>query len=501
MIGRIITLIKLHNKLRINWYAAIGEAEGGRIKMKSFKLPIHAVALLALTAGGAAAQTAPTQTAQTQPAPAQVYAGGTLPASMWSSNFVGPLAGIAKPLFNWGFRFDITDTDQMLDNVSEGVTGKEGRFANTNKLKPAIYIDLQKLLGIPNAQFHIAETFHLLKEHGGTNAASDSGWQGVSNSAALSIVHQNTTEPNTLSWLTYEQHFMNGQLDWEIGRMNPQLLMYTPNCDNIMTCTDDLLGYDASITGPSFSTWTNKLVYNFTPTTYVQWIMSEVDLHDQKTRGFHFGTDGDTGYINMAEVAYKTNYAITPYPMFWEWGGWTEHLSVPYTDPWTSVKVSDTSGIGIQGQNIVWRQDGGATNSNTNPRIGTVVRLFATPDQSNVYQGQFELGLNVYSLIPGRPYDIFGVKLADFLLGDHEAKFLSKSQMGAGGSPLSRNSQYWEINGHIQITPQVAFEPVVMYAVNPDNFINPKTKETQNGFIVGAFVTVNFGQILGLAGQ
>jgi porin len=467
--------------------------------MKSLKLAIQAATLLALTAGVASAQTVQTQTAAApnQPAPAPVsYAGGTLPTSAWSSNFVGPLAGIAKPLFNWGFRFDLTDSDQMLDNVSEGVPGHKGVFANTNKLKATVYIDLQKLIGDPDAQFRISETFHTLKEHGGTN----NGFQTDSGSAALSIVHQNTTEPNTLSWLSYDQKFLNGQIDWEIGRMNPQLLMYTPNCDNIMTCTDDLLGYDASLPGPSFSTWTNKLIYNFTPTAYVQWILSEVDLHDQKTRGFHFGTDGDTGYINMAELAFKTNYKQTAYPYFWELGGWDENLGVPYKDPLTSQLVSSTTGVGIQGQNIIWREDNGATNSQSNRRLGTVVRLFATPDNSNIYQGQLEVGLNVYSLFPSRPNDVWGVKVTDFMLGGHENKALNIAQLKVTGDTIARNSQYLEINGHVQLTPQVAFEPVVMYAINPDSFITSKSPAPTGGFIVGAFVTINFGQMLGLAG-
>jgi porin len=482
--------------------------------MKAYKFALQSLATLLVAAGTAAAQTtvapavsgpaqaappgsnpAPVATATAPAATAPiVYAGGTVPAKYWPTNFNGPLAPVAAPLLNDGVRFDLTDTDQMLDNVSEGVQGKLGRFANTNKLVPGAWFDLYRLMGIPGAQIHFAETFHILKVAGGTGI---SGENQVVNSGEAIIIHQNSVEPNTLTWLSWDQHLMQDRLDLEVGRMNVQKIMFTPVCDNIMTCVDTLIGLDLSVPPPTYATWTGKVAYNFTPHIYTQVAEEEIDFHDSKTRGYHFGVNGATGYLTMGEVAYKDSYKDTPYPSYWEFGGWDEHN--PTKDPYTGVLIEGTSGYALQGQKILWRQDGGTTNSDTNRRIGGFIRLFGSPNNSQVYQGQFEVGLNLYSPFESRPYDVFGIKFSDFLLGSDEYQYLRKEQFAAGGTGLEPNSEYFEINAHFQINRAIAFEPSVIYAQNPDNYDVPKTANTLSGFIVGAFITINFGQMLGLS--
>ena len=57
----------------------------------------------------------------------------------------------------------------------------------------------------------------------------------------------------------------------------------------------------------------------------------------------------------------------------------------------------------------------------------------------------------------------------------------------------------FEAVGNIQVTPSIAFRPIVQYFVNPDNYYPPSAKPRRptDGIEAGFFAVVSLGRLLG----
>ena len=68
------------------------------------------------------------------------------------------------------------------------------------------------------------------------------------------------------------------------------------------------------------------------------------------------------------------------------------------------------------------------------------------------------------------------------------------------GSTQPRDGWAYEAVGNIQVTPAIAFRPVVEYFVHPDNYYPPSATRPgrpTSGFEAGFFAVVSIGRLLG----
>lgn len=408
----------------------------------------------------------------------------------------GPLSPVGKAMQDWGVSLHGQVWEQVMNNVTEG--SKPGVTASSLWILPTADFDLQKIVGIPNARIRMSDEVHLAKENA-SNGPTD--FQSAADSGSIGDAHRLIRVPDTLRELSYEQLFLDGHLDLEAGRINPKPFFWSANCvANYLSCQRSLFENNTGLPPGAFSTWMGRAEYNFTPNIYVQVGAVEINPNAKNTDGFDFGTSLSTGVLNMGEVAYKTSFASTPYPSFYELGGWYD--TAPHNDPLNAAKVINSSStLQFNGSQTIWRQDAGGTKDPTVRHLDVYTLDAKSLDPTNVYSSQVTVGTSLWAPIESRPFDSIGAKVTYLQLTDEERKLMQMERLAAGGpNVFPAVSWYFELNGHIQLTPYAAIEPVVQYVLNPDTLFNMKVPNARSGWVLSITVVVDPMKALGLGG-
>lgn len=112
-------------------------------------------------------------------------------------------------------------------------------------------------------------------------------------------------------------------------------------------------------------------------------------------------------------------------------------------------------------------------------------------------------GVNLTGFVPGRPFDALGLQARYQRLSQVEADAETRRQRllirgGRNGPEQPRDGFAFEVVGNIQLTPAIAFRPIVQYFVNPDNYYPPAPPgRPRDGFEAGFFAVVSLGRLLG----
>ncbi|HTH97349.1 MAG TPA: carbohydrate porin [Stellaceae bacterium] len=414
----------------------------------------------------------------------------------------GPLASVGKSLQDLGINVRIPVWWQFMDNVTEGAAGAHGRMGSGTWFLPVIDFDLDKMFGLKDTRIRTMEEIHVLKLHGGGGA---DGFQSAAASGPFGTQHRLLKEPNTFTQLSIDHLMFDKRLDVEVGRMNAKRYFFGGYCDvNLLSCNNLVLERNAGLPPSAFSTWMGRAAWNFTPHLYVQGAIEELDPHANSTRGFDFGTNHANatggGFISLGEIAYKTNFRSTAYPLEIEAGGWKNTAS--HADPLNSkLFTKGTSAFQLDINKTVWRQDGGASRDPLVRHLNVYTQFGKAMDPTSVYDTQVAVGTSLYAPFASRPHDIVGAKVTYLRLTSHERGFLQASQFGAGGAnEFHAVSTYFELNYHIQLYPDVVLEPVAQYVLHPDTLFNAKVKSVQSGWVLGFTLVMDISRLAGLGG-
>ena len=109
-------------------------------------------------------------------------------------------------------------------------------------------------------------------------------------------------------------------------------------------------------------------------------------------------------------------------------------------------------------------------------------------------------GVNFTGFIPGRPFDALGLQARYQRLSQVEADAENFRQRLLARLPpgQQRDGFAFEVVGNIQLTPAIAFRPIVEYFVNPDNYYPPAPPgRPHDGFEIGFFTAISLGRLLG----
>lgn len=171
-------------------------------------------------------------------------------------------------------------------------------------------------------------------------------------------------------------------------------------------------------------------------------------------------------------------------------------------DPAPAATQRDTGGLVLQAQKIVWRADGGANREDKAP---TAIALYGSAgtgvDSTTPILADIHAGATLQSPFAGRPADRFGVQFRYERINQNYANYLSAANFVAGGTgaPFNRNKYVAELNAHIQLPGNLAFEPVFQYAWNLNSFYNPNTAlRPRDGIYAAGVLIIPVGALLGL---
>jgi porin len=425
---------------------------------------------------------------------------------------IGPAHGllapiIGTPLQNWGINLGLAAQEQYFSNPTEG--SHPGVNASVTRIISDTEVNLDTLFGIPEARLRLIEIFNTLRLNTGSDAHNSfelaEGDSNVGNEQYL------TKLSNELKQFTYEQLFFDDRFDMEAGRLNLKNFMFDGECDQIyLTCITDLLSNDTQMGSGTYGTWGGRFLGNLTPNYYVQLGIEQIDPGNKNTHGWsdwNPDRNGDTaatgplGAVWMAEIAKKTDFSTTPYPVKFEFGGWTENAQ--HTDAYTGQIDRQSQGLQIAFTKTFWRADHGQTNTADVQRLVLDGGAGKTLDHTQIIDNQEYVGLDLWGFIPSRTFDSIGIKLTRMQVTVDEDRFLAEDRALAGGvNSFPSTAYYIEADAHIHPTGDdaISIEPDIQYIENPNSIYNPKVKATHSGFIISVDMVIQIGKLLGLGG-
>ncbi|MDI3250477.1 Porin B [Pseudomonas fluorescens] len=402
----------------------------------------------------------------------------------WAQDREGPLAGLGEQLVNYGIQPHVQFTSLSMKNLDTGP--RPYSFGNSGDLYIGADVNLATFDGLNGAALHFEQTVFILDK--GTGQPTAGKWQGAAGSYFAGAPLHNDITSNQLSLLTYEQKWLDGQLDLHVGRTNGRRYFYIYNCETGVTCTDPILDASSGMLPLPFGAWGGYLKYQVNPSLYVHAGAFESNPMDylKKRKGLDFSTDDASGTSFLVGIGSKPGNDTTQYELN------AYFNSSKQVDPLTGASDYGTAGGFFKFRQTLWR--GGQQG------LQVFGSLSAAADNKQPFSHFAEAGLT-YLAPFDRAQDKLNLKTSYLQVNSHQLQFQQRMRMAADGDPElgERNVYAVEANGHFALTRNLAIEPSIQYIINPDNFYNPgATQLSNNGFVVGLQVTLDVGSALGL---
>ena len=429
----------------------------------------------------------------------------------FQSGEVGPSAlpgfglfpSLGKTLLDQGIDFHGAFNDRFLANPSQGTL--KGYGYNLASFRPNIDFDLQKLIGLPGAAIHFADTAYLFK----SNTRPGPGNAGLLFQTGTILNNGYAappTEGNTLTLLTYEQKLFQNRLSIEVGRTSVHQYFFLPNSIDPFTYDSSVLNVDADFNSITYAQWGGRANYHFTPAWYLQAGAFQDDYRRAVNHDFRLGTTESSGAQILAEIGYRTEFATASYPANleagFEWNTSTGLNNIKGTGATalpgrTGANYPGGGVIFLQGLQTVWRgPDRAAAPPQNISLFGYVNPAVDKPQPLDL---DALAGINLTGFVPGRPRDVAAFQVKYQRLSAVEAAFETASEARAGQRSGSqpRDAVQFELLDRIVVTPWLSVTGSAQYIANPDNYENPRQRRPHDGWAVGTFATVAFGPLLG----
>ncbi|MCP1120209.1 carbohydrate porin [Robbsia andropogonis] len=414
----------------------------------------------------------------------------------------GPLSGIGDALDERGINLGLFFTNGYFTNLTTGV--KQGKSVDYATLYMSVNLDLQKLIGIPNTQFHITEAWEP-PSHNTGNFSSEV-------SAGFAPFPATVTTSNLVK-LTLSHDLFNKRLHVEYGRMNLiDDFMVATMCAGCYAATPLIT---VGVPPLDKSVWGARMAYSLSPHTRLGLgvIEDNYALFSQST-GWDWSTRTRKGWVWVGNVMHTTDFSSSRYPLNLEAGIY--HDTSPYTDDLRNVDGSSqavnpfgtavthgsgTWGVYGQARKVVWRA---ADSESPVPRnVALYGGAYITPGPGHAYPIEAFGGAEYGGFIKGNPAAVVGTTVRYIRLSDGRAAFEQQLSAASGFSnaPVQQNTFAFDVHAQYGIAPGVLVNASAQYLLHP-NRVGPfaaSTGNTRSGWLLGLFLVVDIGRIVGLS--
>jgi porin len=418
-----------------------------------------------------------------------------------TTDTTGPLTPLGQTLDDLGIRIRSQLVDEFAANPVGGVT--QGN-TNVGQLQLGASFNLDKIVGWKGAQFHI--TF--VRDYGDSQATTLGG-----TFIKTQEIYKNIYQINRMGVFALEQKLDHDKIDIFVGRLGSTTfygrLANSCNFQSGISCSvPQILNSSAGVTFPTSATWGANVRARIGSDIYVEAGAFEVDPYIQDTSGFYWSTKHATGFSVPFEAA-KGIYDLdkSRYPSSIKIGGY--YSTAPFNDPFLNTKGQSIGlhggtplpadhirhGVYIMGEKAIWRP------SERDARSLAIFGGWIQPlEDEEVMRTQVYGGAVLRAPLYSRPHDILSFETSYFRLSDKELAFLDDARIRAGGSGLTRQNEYaFELDYSALLYRGVRLAPNVLYIVNPDDSVLPKTKFVpRNEVVLGLKFTLNLSGLLGL---
>lgn len=376
---------------------------------------------------------------------------------------------------------------------------REGSHAVTNNIFSGADFDLERILSIPDAAFHLEYTFF----PGNQNVGQPTGpaYAGAAGSYFGGSPARNDISSGYLSQFSYEQDYFDGRLKAVVGRTNARRYFFENNCSSVVACNDPIWDNATGSLPPPYASWGafGQLQIGNHKSLKLGVFESDPGQYLDEGHGFDWNPSDSAGESILAAIGHETTFSEEAYPGRYELIGFY-NTSDQY-DPRTGERdESGTAGVMFKFRQALWRPDGGTRGIKDPESLLVFGSIEAAPGDNQPYQGFVETGLTYLNPFD-RPTDMANIKVSYARLGSRQLEAQRDARMANGGSADtgSRNVYRIETNYHLGLPGYIFLEPSVQYVINPSNFYNPSARHlNDDGLVVALQFGINLGKAMGL---
>jgi porin len=420
--------------------------------------------------------------------PQSISLAPTQPGDLFSLTQIGKSTG--QVLRDNGIYINLGYQTEFQANV---IDGRKRGIAFTGEPFGGVDLDLQTILGIPNAAFHV-----IFDERIG---------RAVQFMSATQAPLQDSFGPSQtfrLSELSYDQSLFNDHLRMLIGRINPtsDYLISDYSCLFIAaTCAQPQSWYFNTNENPyPTSTWGARFTIKPTLPTYIRFGAYEEDpsLLQPGNAGFTWSTQHAVGVFIPTEIGYETSLSTARYPSHYAIGGYEDTAS--YIEPSGTFGGPGTTREGRSAvwgmlQQTVWRPD-----PSTSRSLELFAQVYIATSGYQEYSKTFVAGGLFRALFPARPNDTIGFIGYNYTMNQRTTENLN-SMIASQGTRGTINPAQFNIQLFygFQIAPGINLKPDIEYDINPDQLNNPAPNpRIHDALVVGFQFSINIPQALGM---
>ncbi|NWO55141.1 carbohydrate porin [Chromohalobacter israelensis] len=397
-------------------------------------------------------------------------------------------AGITPHLSLWSL---------WVGNPSTGP--RKGSHAVTNNIFAGADFDLERMLSIPDAAFHLEYTFF----PGNQNVGQPTGpaYAGAAGSYFGGSPARNDISGGYLSQFSYEQDYFEGRLKAVVGRTNARRYFFENNCSSVVACNDPIWDNATGSLPPPYASWGafGQLQIGNHKSLKLGVFESDPQQYLDEGHGFDWNPSDSAGESILAAIGHETTFSEDAYPGRYELIGF--YNTSDQFDPRTGeLDGSGTAGVMFKFRQALWRPDGGIRGIKDPESLLWFGSVEAAPGDNQPYQGFVETGLTYLNPFD-RPADMANVKVSYARLGSRQLEAQRDARMANGGSADtgSRHVYRIETNYHLGLPGYIFLEPSVQYVINPSNFYNPSARHlNDDGLVVALQFGINLGKAMGL---
>lgn len=427
------------------------------------------------------------------------------------SQLLGDLGGVRSRLAGYGVSLGLTETSEVLGNVTGGIHRGAAYDGLTTM---SLGIDTQRAFGWEGGTFNVSA----LQIHG-RSLSSD-------NLATLQTASGIEADRATRLWeLWYQQSFLNGRMDVKLGQQsldqefivsqNALLFVNTAFGWPLIPSVDlpgggpayPLSSLGARLRAQLSSQFTALLgVYNGTPTAR----FNTGDPQQRNASGTSFPLNGGALIIGELQFAFPGNGGLvspsdsSSLPGSYKIGFWYDtesfadqnfdntgvSLASPASNGTPLLRHGNYSIYAVMDQSIAHLGD------DTGRVLNVFSRVMGAPGDRNLIDFNFNLGLVLHEPIAGRGQDTAGIGMGYGQVGKNASDFDKETQAVNGPPAFRRTAEtYIELTYQAQVTNWMQLQPDFQYVFNPGAGIaNPDdpTEKIKNEAVFGLRTNITF---------
>ena len=363
-----------------------------------------------------------------------------------------------------------------VGNVVSGLSGgyQQGA-AYGNDLAYGFDLDLEKILGIPQARLH----YLMDSRFGGVG----SGFNPFNGSEVGFLNGAGPSNETRLAEFTYEQAFLNDRIEIRAGRLS-STFYYTnlaTDCQFESFVCGNPGGWSFNqdqIFWP-FATWGGQVTVHPAAAVYFRTGLYDDDNYSIPHSGFPFAGGWSLSHADglfvPAELGYNTTYASDPYPRHYDVGFYYD--SHNFTDARFNTEgrplvtaggapASDGSHIEIYAEfmQTIWKP-----NLNSQGGLQVFGGVYSSAQGHAAINNYFTYGVLKQAPFPSRPHDEAGILGIVSVFNQRLTDVLDDVRRASGqGGNFSRSEEGFELQYSAELAPGIVAKPFADIIIDPD---------------------------------